>query len=63
MPDEELLTLADQRKLTQPATLRAQVERLLNHPKAGRVGTELCEERCPHCKQEDGSRSDGVGPR
>ncbi|GDY20053.1 hypothetical protein LBMAG56_13980 [Verrucomicrobiota bacterium] len=34
MPDEELLALAEQRKLTQPATLRAQVERLLNHPKA-----------------------------
>lgn len=34
LPDEELLTLADQKKLSQPATLRAQVERLLNHPKA-----------------------------
>ncbi len=34
MPDEELLAVADQRKLSQPATLRAQVERLLNHPKA-----------------------------
>ena len=34
MPDEELLALAEQRKLSQPATLRAQVERLLNHPKA-----------------------------
>ena len=34
MPDEELLALAGQRKLSQPATLRAQVERLLNHPKA-----------------------------
>ena len=34
MPDEELLALAEHHKLSQPATLRAQVERLLNHPKA-----------------------------
>jgi len=34
MPDDELLTLAEQRKLSQPAMLHAQVERLLNHPKA-----------------------------
>ncbi len=34
MPDEELLTLAEQRKLGQPATLRLQVERLLKHAKA-----------------------------
>jgi mono/diheme cytochrome c family protein len=34
MPDEELLTLAEQRKVAQPATLRRQVERLLNDPKA-----------------------------
>jgi hypothetical protein len=34
MPDEELLTLAEQRKLSQPDTLRRQVERLLNHPRA-----------------------------
>jgi mono/diheme cytochrome c family protein len=34
MPDEELLSLAEQRKLGQPATLRLQVERLLKHPKA-----------------------------
>ena len=34
MPDEELLALAEQRKLSQPAVLRAQVERLLNHPRA-----------------------------
>jgi len=34
-PDEELLTLADQRKLSQPEVLRGQVERLLKHPKAG----------------------------
>ena len=34
MPDEELLTLAEQNKLSQPATLRLQVERMLKHPKA-----------------------------
>jgi hypothetical protein len=34
MPDEELLALASQRKLNAPATLRAQVERLLKHPKS-----------------------------
>jgi len=34
MPDEELLTLAEQRKLGQPETLRRQVERLLKDPKA-----------------------------
>ena len=35
MPDEELLTLAEKGKLSQPDTLRAQVERMLKHPKAG----------------------------
>ena len=34
MPDDELLAVAEQRQLSQPATLRAQVEWLLNHPKA-----------------------------
>jgi mono/diheme cytochrome c family protein len=34
MPDEELLTLAEQGKLGQPKTLRQQVERMLKHPKA-----------------------------
>src|SRR5207237_4556419 len=34
MPDEELLSLAEQNKLSQPDTLRRQVERMLNHPKA-----------------------------
>jgi mono/diheme cytochrome c family protein len=34
MPDEELLTLAEQRKLAQPDTLRRQVERMLKDPKA-----------------------------
>lgn len=33
MPDEELLTLAEQHKLRQPEVLRAQVERLLASPK------------------------------
>lgn len=34
MPDKELLTLAEQRTLGQPDTLRRQVERMLKHPKA-----------------------------
>jgi len=34
MPDEELLTLAEQGKLSQPDTLRRQVERMLRDPKA-----------------------------
>ena len=34
MPDEELLTVAEQGRLQEPATLRAQVRRLLQHPKA-----------------------------
>jgi mono/diheme cytochrome c family protein len=34
MPDDELLTLAEGKKLSQPETLRAQVERLLKDPKA-----------------------------
>ncbi len=34
MPDEELLTLAEQHQLSQPDTLHQQVERLLRHPKA-----------------------------
>jgi hypothetical protein len=34
MPDEELLTLAEQGKLAQPETLHRQVERMLKHPKA-----------------------------
>src|SRR5262249_27246734 len=34
MPDDELLTLAEQGKLHEPDTLRAQVERLLRDPKA-----------------------------
>lgn len=34
MPDEELLNIAEQGQLSQPETLRAQVERLLNDSKA-----------------------------
>jgi hypothetical protein len=34
MPDEELFRLAKERKLSQPATLRRQVERMLVHPKS-----------------------------
>ncbi|MFL5342542.1 MAG: DUF1592 domain-containing protein, partial [Gemmataceae bacterium] len=34
MPDDELLTLAEQKKLGDPETLRQQVERLLNSPGA-----------------------------
>src|SRR6185369_5542030 len=34
MPDDELLTLAEQKKLTEPETLRKQVERMLKDPKA-----------------------------
>jgi mono/diheme cytochrome c family protein len=34
MPDDELLALAGQQKLSQPGVLHAQVERMLNHPKS-----------------------------
>ena len=34
MPDETLLSLAEKQELNQPQTLRAQVERMLQHPKA-----------------------------
>jgi mono/diheme cytochrome c family protein len=34
MPDDELLTLAQQKKLGQPQTLREQVERMLKHSKS-----------------------------
>ena len=34
MPDDELLALAEQKKLGDPKTLRLQVERMLKHPKA-----------------------------
>lgn len=34
LPDDELLALAEQQKLGDPAALRGQVERLLDHPRA-----------------------------
>ena len=34
MPDEELLSLAERKKLSQPEILRMQVERMLKHPKS-----------------------------
>jgi hypothetical protein len=34
MPDEELLNLAEQKKLSEPDTLRQQVTRMVKHPKA-----------------------------
>jgi len=36
MPDDELLSLAEQKKLATPETLRSQVERLLQDPRASR---------------------------
>ena len=36
MPDEELITLADQGKLKEPVTLSAQIDRMLDDPKAER---------------------------
>ncbi len=41
MPDEELLTLAEQGKLHEPDTLRAQVERMLKDPKAAAFTTNF----------------------
>ncbi len=41
MPDEELLTLAEQKKLSDPRTLHAQVERMLAHPKAAALTTNF----------------------
>ena len=40
-PDEELLTLAEQGKLSDPATLYAQVERMLKSPKASAFTTNF----------------------
>ena len=34
IPDEELLTLAEQKKLSDPATLQAQVTRMLDDPRS-----------------------------
>src|SRR5262245_48823325 len=42
MPDEELLTLAAQKKLSDPETLRRQADRLLNDPKAAAFATNFC---------------------
>jgi mono/diheme cytochrome c family protein len=42
MPDDELLTLAEQKKLSQPEVLRQQVERLLNDPKSAAFTTNFC---------------------
>ena len=41
MPDEELFALAAARKLGEPATLRAQVERMLKDPKAAAFTTNF----------------------
>jgi hypothetical protein len=42
MPDEELLTLAAQKKLSDPETLRRQADRMLNAPKAAAFATNFC---------------------
>lgn len=42
MPDEELLSLASQKKLTDPETLRQQADRMLNDPKAAAFATNFC---------------------
>ena len=39
IPDDELLKIAEQGRLDQPAVLRAQVERMLKDPKPGRSST------------------------
>ncbi len=41
MPDEELLALAEQHKLSAPNVLHAQVERLIKHPKAAAFTTNF----------------------
>jgi hypothetical protein len=41
MPDEELLALAEKGTLTNPDVLRAQVDRMLNHPKASAFTTNF----------------------
>lgn len=41
MPDEELFSLAEKQKLSQPGVLREQVERLLRHPKAEQFTTNF----------------------
>lgn len=42
MPDDELLTLAEHKKLSQPEVLRQQVERLLKDPKSAAFATNFC---------------------
>ena len=42
LPDDELLKLAAVGRLHEPATLRAQTERLLNHPKARAFTRNFC---------------------
>jgi hypothetical protein len=42
MPDEELLALAEEKKLGRPDTLRAQVERMLRSPKAAAFTKNFC---------------------
>ncbi len=41
MPDDELLTLAEQQKLSKPGVLRQQVERMLKHSKAEQLTTNF----------------------
>ncbi len=42
MPDDELLDLAEQKKLGQPETLRRQVDRMLQSPKAAAFTRNFC---------------------
>src|SRR5262249_23049879 len=42
MPDDELLALAEQKRLIQPDTLRDQVERMLKSPKAAAFTSNFC---------------------
>jgi cytochrome c553 len=42
MPDDELLDLAETNKLNEPATMRAQVERMLKSPKASAFAENFC---------------------
>jgi hypothetical protein len=42
MPDDELLTQAERNKLSDPATLDAQIKRMLADPRASAVAEKLC---------------------
>jgi mono/diheme cytochrome c family protein len=42
MPDDELLTLAERKELSQPEVLRQQVERMLQDPRAAALATNFC---------------------